>query len=173
MDIALHRAWIFVLISAPTCTHFLTTYHDVDLVHRADRPLPGGDSIHGELPRISQFAPTLRPSHLVTVTARRRRHHQSRTTRVWNVLDGKVQGRSWVLDSGCAARGGLGFWVLVARREEVSGSGFWLRGARRSWVLGSGCPARGGFGFLAAQRGEVMLGLAVRCEEGSGCGGAH
>jgi len=69
-----------------------------------------------------------------------------------------VQGRSWVLDSGCAARGGLGFWVLVARREEVSGSGFWLRGARRSWVLGSGCAARGGLGFwiLVARREEVL-----------------
>jgi len=84
-----------------------------------------------------------------------------------------VQGRSWVLDSDCAARGGLGFWVLVAWREEVLGSGFWLRDARRSWVLDSGCTVQGGFGFLAARRGKVMLGLAVWCEEGSGCGGAH
>jgi len=47
---------------------------------------------------------------------RRRRHHQSRTTRVWNVLDDRC-------------KEGLGFWVLVARREEVLG--FWLRGGER------------------------------------------
>ena len=107
------------------------------------------------------------------VMARCRRHHQSRTTRVWNVLEGKVQGRSWVLDSGCTARGGLGFWILVAWHVEVLGSGFWLHRARRSWVLDSGCMARGGFGFLAVRRGKVMLGLAVWCEEGFGYGGAH
>jgi len=53
------------------------------------------------------------------------------------------------------------------------GSGFWLRGARRSWLLDSGCMAQGRFGFLAAQQGKVMLGLAVWCEVGSGCRGAH
>ena len=55
--------------------------------------------------------------------------------------------RSWVLDSGCAARGGLGFWILVARREEVWGSGFCLRGARRSWVLDSGARRQQVLGF--------------------------
>jgi len=32
-------------------------------------------------------------------------------------------------------RGARRFWILVARREEVLGSGFWLRGARRFWIL--------------------------------------
>jgi len=56
------------------------------------------------------------------------------------------------------AREGLGFCVLVAWREEVLGSGFWLCGARRSWVLDSGCAARGGLGFwiLIAWREEVL-----------------
>jgi len=69
-----------------------------------------------------------------------------------------VQGRSSVLDLGCMAREGLGFWVLVGQRKEVSGSGFWLYGTRRSWVLGSSCAARGGLGFwiLVAQREEVL-----------------
>jgi len=81
----------------------------------------------------------------VDVTARRHGQHQSRTTRVWNVLDGMVQGRFWVLDCvaqgvgfgffgfDCAARGGLGFWVprkgssCMARK----GSGFWLYGVKK------------------------------------------
>jgi len=75
------------------------------------------------------------------VTARRCRHHLSRTTRVWNVLDGVAQGR-------------LGFWI--ARREKVLGFG--VLDQRRGKVL-------------VAQRGKVLLVLVARREEGSGYGG--
>jgi len=67
-----------------------------------------------------------------TVTARRRRHHQCRTTRVWNVLDSTAQQsfRFWI-----AARG-EGFGFGIARREEkVLEFGFWLRGAMRIALL--------------------------------------
>jgi len=56
-------------------------------------------------------------------------------------------------------------WVLIAWHEEVLGSGFWLRGARRSWVLGSDCTARGGLGFwvsgCAAGKGYAGSGCMV------------
>ena len=54
-----------------------------------------------------------------------------------------MQGRFRVLDCG-APGAGFGSLGLIARREEVLGSGSWLRGARRSWVLGSGCAVRKG-----------------------------
>ena len=75
-----------------------------------------------------------------TVTARRR-NHQSRTTRVWNVLD-------------CAAPGiGFGSLGLIARCEEVFGFG--VLATRRGKVL----VARRGK-VLVARRGKVL---------GSGC----
>jgi len=83
---------------------------------------------------------------MTPVTARRHRHHQSRTTIVWSVLDGTAQGMFRGLD--CAAQGvGFGFLGLIARREGL------------------------GFRVLVARRGKVLL--VVRREEGSGCGGPH
>jgi len=41
----------------------------------------------------SQTKPQKHRHSTVSVTARRRRHHLSRTTRVWNILDGVAQGR--------------------------------------------------------------------------------
>jgi len=93
--------------------------------------------------------------------ARRRHHHLSRTTRVWNVLDGAAQGR-------------FGFWI--ARREKVLGFGFWVLDAWRGKVLvarrGKVLVARRGK-VLDARRGKLPLVLVARREEGSGCGGSH
>jgi len=106
----------------------------------------------------------------IAVTARRRRHHLSRTTRLWNVLDGAAQGRFgfWVARRGkvLVARRGK---VLVARRGMVlvAGRGKVL-GARRGKVL----VARRGK-VLGARRGKVLLVLVARREEGSGCGGSR
>ena len=91
----------------------------------------GARSLFGRAGRRAQGElATSRLARTADVTARRRRHHQSRTTRVWNVLDGEVQGRFRVLV--CAAPGvGFGTLGLIVWREEVLGSGFWLRGEER------------------------------------------
>jgi len=84
------------------------------------------------------------------VTARCRRHHLSRTTRVWNVTDGAAQGR-------------FGFWI--ARREKVLGFG--VLDAWRGKVL----VARRGK-VLVARRGKVLVarrGKDLVARQGSGC----
>jgi len=65
---------------------------------------------------------------------------------------------------------GLRFWIWIAWREKVLGSGFWLGSARRSRVLDSSCTAQGGLGFwvLVVRREEVLgsgfwLNSARRC----------
>ena len=51
------------------------------------------------------------------------RHHQSQTTRVWNVLDGTAQVRFRVLD--CTLQGvGFGVLGLIVWHEEVLSFGF-------------------------------------------------
>jgi len=79
--------------------------------------------------------------HYQVVTARRRHHHLSRTTRVWNVLDGAAQVR-------------FGFWIAKVRVLDCTareGFGFW--GSRCAARKGSGCAARKGSG-CAARKGS-------------------
>jgi len=139
--------------------------------------VPCLDSQHdrGAITRVVQtpFALTrLRPEGKcrdTAVTARRRRHHLSRTTRVWNVLDGAAQGRFGFWIARCEKV--LGFGVLDARRGKVLVA---RRGkvlvARRGKVLdarqGPGCAAREGSG-CAARKGSRCA--ARKGSAGSGC----
>jgi len=84
------------------------------------------------------------------VTACRRHHHLSQTTRVWNITDGSAQER-------------FRFWI--ARRMKVFGFG--VLDARRGKVL----VARRGK-VLVARRGKVLVarqGKVLVAQQGSGC----
>jgi len=104
----------------------------------------------GRISKKKYHMPKSQKPDSTVVTARRRRHHLSRMTRVWNVLDGAAQGR-------------FSFWI--ARREKVLGFG--VLDARRGKVL----VARRGK-VLVARRGKVLdarQGPGCAAREGSGC----